>query len=110
MLRACIRPGPGEAFGGYASFHEVLALALEAPIGGRVTDLSTRLPQSAVIEVAAVVVAFAVSIAAAVVLYRLVEKPSRIGHGEKSRATPQEIRLLDAHSPSSPEHSRSAAP
>ena len=109
MLRACIRPGPGEAVGGYASSPEVLALALEAPIG-RVTGLSTRLPQSAVIEVAAVVVAFAVSIAAAVVLYRLVEKPSRIGHGEKSRATHQEIRLLDARSPSSPEHSRSAAP
>lgn len=109
MLQACIRPGPGEAFGGYASSHEVLALALEAPIGGRVINLSTRLPQSAVIEVAAVVVAFAVSISAAFVLYRLV-KPSRIGHGEKSRATHQEIRLLDAHSTSPPEHSRNAAP
>jgi peptidoglycan/LPS O-acetylase OafA/YrhL len=49
---------------------------LHVPIGGRIVNLSTRLPPSIALEIVVVTAAFAASIASAYALYRLVEKPA----------------------------------
>jgi peptidoglycan/LPS O-acetylase OafA/YrhL len=50
---------------------------LHVPIGGRVINLASRLPRTMPIELGAVVTAMAVSLIAAWLLYRLVERPSQ---------------------------------
>ena len=50
---------------------------LHVPIGGRVINLASRLPHTPVVELGAVAAAFAASLAAAWLLYRLVERPSQ---------------------------------
>lgn len=49
---------------------------LHAPLGGRVVNLGARYAEGAAAELAVVCVAMAVSLGAAFVLYRLVERPS----------------------------------
>jgi peptidoglycan/LPS O-acetylase OafA/YrhL len=50
---------------------------LHVPIGGRVINLAGRLPHTVPIEFGAVIAAMAVSLIAAWLLYRLVERPSQ---------------------------------
>ncbi len=50
---------------------------LHVPIGGRVINLAKRLPHTFPVELGAVAVAMAISLAAAYLLYRLVERPSQ---------------------------------
>jgi peptidoglycan/LPS O-acetylase OafA/YrhL len=50
---------------------------LHVPIGGRVINLAVRLPPSALVGVASVATAAAVSLGAAYVLYRFVESPAQ---------------------------------
>jgi peptidoglycan/LPS O-acetylase OafA/YrhL len=50
---------------------------LHVPIGGRVINLADRLPHTVPIEFGAVIAAMAVSLIAAWLLYRLVERPSQ---------------------------------
>jgi peptidoglycan/LPS O-acetylase OafA/YrhL len=50
---------------------------LHVPIGGRVINLAGRLPHTLPVELGAVTAAMAVSLIAAWLLYRLVERPSQ---------------------------------
>jgi len=50
---------------------------VHVPIGGRVVNLAHRLPQSPLMQCLEALVALGVSLAAAMLLYRLVEKPAR---------------------------------
>jgi peptidoglycan/LPS O-acetylase OafA/YrhL len=47
------------------------------PVGGRVINLATRLPDSWVFRYPAIFIAFILSVLAAYILWRLVEKPSQ---------------------------------
>jgi len=49
---------------------------LHAPVGGRIVNLSARFAPSSTLEIVVVAIALAISVAAAYVLYRFVEKPS----------------------------------
>jgi peptidoglycan/LPS O-acetylase OafA/YrhL len=53
-------------------------ILLHIPIGGRIINLAARLPSHPVIQIAAIVLAFAVSIAAAYLLWRFVERPTML--------------------------------
>ena len=50
---------------------------VHTPTGSRVINLSTRLPDSLLLRYAAIVVATCVSVAAAIVFWRIVERPSQ---------------------------------
>jgi peptidoglycan/LPS O-acetylase OafA/YrhL len=74
---------------------------LHVPIGGRVINLAGRLPHTLPVELGAVTAAMAVSLIAAWLLYRLVERPSqrlsarlRYHGGENVKAAPV---AADAH-------------
>jgi peptidoglycan/LPS O-acetylase OafA/YrhL len=49
---------------------------VHVPIGGRIINLASRLPHNRAVELAAVLLALAVSLAAAWVFWRIVEKPT----------------------------------
>jgi peptidoglycan/LPS O-acetylase OafA/YrhL len=65
---------------------------LHIPVGGRVINLATRVSDSPLFEVLAVVSAYALAIGAAAVLYAWVENPSRrIAAGIGYRGRPQAV-------------------
>ena len=61
---------------------------LHVPIGGRIINLADRLPESIAYRYPAIVVALAVSIIAAYVFWRIVERPSQRWSKDSARSTP----------------------
>jgi peptidoglycan/LPS O-acetylase OafA/YrhL len=66
---------------------------LHVPVGGRAINLATRISDSPWLEIAAVMTALGISIAAAAVLHAAVERPSRefaarIGYRQRRQAEP----------------------
>jgi peptidoglycan/LPS O-acetylase OafA/YrhL len=67
------RPMPALSFLGHISYSVYL---LHVPIGGRVINLATRLPQTAMLHFLAVLTAVILSVLAAYYYWRVVERPS----------------------------------